>query len=229
MCGRFGFFELKYFIDKLRQLELPFEEYASIRIPGRYNITLDTDIIALLGDHGRYNLGMARWGMIPHWAKELPKVRPINARAETLALKPYFRHMLHRNHCIIPASGFYEWQRTAGTKKQPYYIHRSDGTPMAFAGLWDTWQPQDKGAPPVVSCTIITTEANHIMKPVHDRMPVILEPEHWKQWLEAGTSNATKLLVPSGDDKLDIYPVSTKVNNPQYIRSDCIEQVPGKG
>ena len=116
MCGRFGFFELKYFIDKLRQLELPFEEYPNVRAPGRYNIAPDTDIIALLGDHGRYNLRMAHWGMIPHWAKELPKVRPINARAETLAVKPYFRHMLHRNHCIIPASGFYEWQRSAGTK-----------------------------------------------------------------------------------------------------------------
>lgn len=229
MCGRFGFFELKYFIDKLRQLELPFEEYAGVRSPARYNIAPDTDIIALLGDHGSFTLGMAHWGMIPHWAKELPKVRPINARAETLAVKPYFRHMLHHHHCIIPASGFYEWQRTAGTKKQPYYIHRIDGTPMAFAGLWDTWQPPDNGAPPVVSCTIITTEANQTMKPVHDRMPVILEPEQWKKWLEACSPDAVKLLVPSDDDKLAIYPVSTKVNNPQYIRRDCIEEVEGEG
>ena len=118
--------------------------------------------------------------------------------------------MLHRNHCIIPASGFYEWQRSAGIKKQPYYIHRIDGTPMAFAGLWDTWQPSDKEASPVVSCTIITTAANLTMKPVHDRMPVILEPEHWKQWLEAGTPDAVKLLVPLGDDKLDIYPFQQK-------------------
>jgi putative SOS response-associated peptidase YedK len=224
MCGRFGFFELIYFIEKLRQLELPFEEVVNVRLPARYNIAPDTDIIALLGDHGHDHLGTARWGLIPHWAKELPKVRPINARAETLAVKPYFRHMLHRHHCIIPASGFYEWQRSAGRKKQPYYIHRSDGTPMAFAGLWETWQPLETGASPLVSCTIITTEANRIMKPIHDRMPVILEPGDWKEWLEAGPYDATKLLVPSGDDKLEIYPVSTKVNNPRYIRSDVIEK-----
>ncbi len=225
MCGRFGFFELIYFIEKLRQLELLFEEGVNVRVPARYNISPDTDIIALFGGHGHYNLGMARWGLIPHWAKELPKVRPINARAETLAVKPCFRHLLRRHHCLIPASGFYEWRRSAGTKKQPFYIHRSDGTPMAFAGLWDTWQPPEIGALPVVSCTIITTEANHIMKPVHDRMPVILEPGYWKEWLEAGTPGATKLLVPSGDDNFDIYPVSTKVNNPRYIRHDVIEKV----
>jgi putative SOS response-associated peptidase YedK len=163
--------------------------------------------------------------MTPHWAKELPKVRPINARAESLAQKPYFRHMLHRHHCLIPASGFYEWKRSAGPKKQPWYIHRSDGTPMAFAGLWDTWQPPEGGALPVVSCTIITTEANHTIKSVHDRMPVILEPEHWKVWLDAGTPDAVKLLVPTGEDKLDIYPVSVKVNNPRYNSRDVIEQI----
>lgn len=225
MCGRFGFFELRYFIEQLRQLELPFVEAEEFSFRPGYNIAPDTDIAALLGDHGSCTLSLAHWGLIPHWAKAMPKVRPINARAESLAAKPYFRHMLNRRHCLIPASGFYEWKRTGGPKKQPWYIHRNDGRPMAFAGLWDSWQPPETGEPPVVSCTIITTAANRKMQPVHDRMPVILEPVHWKQWLETGTPGALELLVPAEEGTLDIYPVSTKVNNPQYVRRDCIERV----
>jgi putative SOS response-associated peptidase YedK len=225
MCGRFGFFELKYFIDQLRQLELPFVESPDFRYAAGYNIAPESSVVALLGNHGRCTLTLAHWGMIPHWAKDRPKVRPINARAETLASKPYFRHMLNRQHCLIPASGFYEWKRTQGTGKQPYYIHLKDGSPMAFAGLWDTWRPPEPQAPPITSCTIITTDANREMKPIHDRMPVILEQEHWKLWLEAGSPEAVRLLVPPVDDRLEIYPVSTRVNNPQYIRSDCIDQI----
>ena len=176
MCGRFVFFELKDFIRQLHQYELPFVEEQAIDISANYNIAPDTDIVALLGNQSKYTLTLAHWGVIPHWAKAMPKVRPINARAETLAIKPYFRHMLHRTHCIIPASGFYEWKQTAQSKKQPYYIHRADGKPMAFAGLWDIWKA-DASAAPVVSCTIITADANSEMKFVHDRMPVILEPE----------------------------------------------------
>ncbi len=229
MCGRFGFFELIYFIEKLRQLELPFLEAPEFRYTASYNIAPETDIVILLGENGKHTLRQAQWGMIPHWARELPKVRPINARAESLAVKPYFRNMLHRHHCIIPASGFYEWKRVSGSKKQPYFIHRSDNTPMAFAGLWDIWRSSESNTQPVVSFTIITTEANNTMKPIHDRMPVILEPEHWKEWLEAGTPDATKLLVPSGDDKLDIYPVSTKVNSPRHTSRDCTEPVEEEG
>ena len=223
MCGRFVFFELKYFIEQLHQYELPFVEEQEIDFSANYNIAPDTDIVALLGDQSKYTLTLAHWGVIPHWAKAMPKVRPINARAETLAIKPYFRHMLHRTHCIIPASGFFEWKQTGQSKKQPYYIHRSDGKPMAFAGLWDIWKA-DTNAAPVVSCTIITTEANREMKFVHDRMPVILEPEHWKDWLDAGIPGAGELLLPAKDGALDLYPVSTKVNNPQYSQHDCIER-----
>ncbi|WP_076791450.1 SOS response-associated peptidase [Chlorobium sp. KB01] len=222
MCGRFGFFELKYFIEQLRQLELPFEEEEGFVFHPGYNIAPESRIVTLLAESGRYTLAEAHWGLIPHWAREMPKVRPINARAESLSVKPYFRHMLNRRHCLIPASGFYEWQRSGGAKKQPYYIHRVDGRPMAFAGLWESWQPVDAAEAPVRSCTIITTRANHQMAPVHDRMPVILEPENWRQWLQAGKPGAEKLLEPSGEGTLDIYPVSTRVNNPQYIRRDCI-------
>ncbi|MCX6177808.1 MAG: SOS response-associated peptidase [Chlorobiales bacterium] len=223
MCGRFGFFELRYFIEQLRQDGLSFIENKEFDFIPSYNIAPETNIVILLGDRGQYYLTTAHWGIIPHWAKDKPKVRPINARTETLAVKPYFRHMLNRTHCIIPASGFYEWKQATQQKKQPYYIRRKDGNTMAFAGLWDSWQPQDKASPPLISCTIITTASNGEMKSVHDRMPVILEPEHWKQWLEASSPDAEKLLIPAKDGTLDIYPVSTKVNNPKYIQHDCIE------
>jgi putative SOS response-associated peptidase YedK len=223
MCGRFGFFELRYFIEQLRQDGLLFIENEEFDFIPSYNIAPETNIVILLGDRGKYYLTTAHWGIIPHWAKDTPKVRPINARAETLAVKPYFRHMLHRTHCIIPASGFYEWKQATQQKKQPYYIRRKDGNTMAFAGLWDSWQPQDKASAPLISCAIITTASNGEMKSVHDRMPVILEPEHWKQWLEPSSPDTEKLLVPAKNGTLDIYPVSTKVNNPQYIQHDCIE------
>ncbi len=197
MCGRFVFFELKYFIEQLHQYELPFVEKQEIDFSANYNIAPDTDIVALLGDQSNYTL--------------------------TLAVKPYFRHTLNRTHCVIPASGFYEWKQTGQSKKQPYYIHRSDGKPMAFAGLWDIWKA-DASAAPLVSCTIITTEANREMKEVHSRMPVILEPEHWSEWLQVGIPGASALLQPAKDGVLDLYPVSTNVNNPQYSQHDCIER-----
>ena len=221
MCGRFVFVELKDFIRQLHQYELPFVEEQEIDFSANYNIAPDTDIVVLLGDQSKYTLTFAHWGVIPHWAKSMPKVRPINARAETLAIRPYFRHMLQRTHCIIPASGFYEWKQTAQSKKQPYYIHRADGKPIAFAGLWDIWK-SDESAAPIVSCTLITTDANSEMKFVHNRMPVILEPEHWKEWLNASKPEAGKLLKPSKDGALTLYSVSTKVNNPKNSQHDCI-------
>ena len=96
---------------------------------------------------------------------------------------------------------------------------------MAMAGLWDRWQPPDDSLPPILSCTIVTTEANREMKPVHDRMPVIIEPEHWKEWLDAGTPDSCRILVPPADGTLELYPVSTKVNNPRHQQRDCIERV----
>ncbi|HWR01414.1 MAG TPA: SOS response-associated peptidase [Chlorobaculum sp.] len=225
MCGRFGFFELSYFIEQLRQLSLPFEETTGFSYRQSWNITPESPVVALLGDHGRYTLGIARWGLIPSWATSMPKVRPINARADSLAAKPFFRHMLNRHHCIVPASGFYEWKSVAGPGKEPWYIHRRDGRPMAFAGLWDEWRPPGPPSPPVVSCTIITTAANRDMTPVHNRMPVILEQNEWKGWLESGNPAALDLLDPADDGSLELYPVSTKVNNPRNNDMNCIRQI----
>ncbi len=157
--------------------------------------------------------------------QELPKIRPINARAESLVSKPYYRHLVGRNHCLIPASGFYEWECIEVKKKQPYYIHRADGLPMAFVGLWDTWKPKNKEELAITTCTIITTEANERIATLHNRMPVILEPENWKTWFEADPLNLSKMLVPADNGILDMYPVSTKVNNAHYQGSNCIERV----
>jgi len=225
MCGRFGFFELRYFIELLRQLEIPFAEDDAYSFAPGYNIAPDSSVTILLGNHNKATLANAQWGLIPHWAESVPKVRPINARGETLGTKPYFRRMFRKNHCLIPASGFFEWKRTEGTHKQPYYIHRIDNRPMAFAALWDRWQPPEKNEKPIISCTIITTEANREMLDVHDRMPVILEPENWKAWLEAGKAGIEKLLQPAREGTIELYPVSTLVNNPQYIKKNCIDRL----
>ncbi len=225
MCGRFGFYELKYFLDLLRQLELPFEENQDYPQANRYNIPPETDITILQASHEPYKLTSARWGLIPYWSKELPKIRPINARAESLVSKPYYRHLVGRNHCLIPASGFYEWERIEGKKKQPWYIHRADSLPMAFAGLWDTWKPKNTEEPAITTCTIITTAANEQIATLHDRMPVILEPENWKTWLEVDPVNLSKMLAPADNGILEMYQVSTQVNNARYQGSNCIEQV----
>ena len=223
MCGRFGFFELAFFIEQLRQLELPFEEAAGFSYRQNWNIAPESGVVALLGDHGHYLLSLARWGLIPHWSTSLPKIRPINARADSVASKPFFRHMLHRRHCLIPASGFYEWKNTGAPRKEPWYVHRADGTPMAMAGLWDEWRKPGTDDAPVISCTIITTGANRQMKPVHDRMPVILEPENWRGWLESGNPDALGMLTPPKEGVLELFPVSSKVNNPRNSDESCIQ------
>jgi putative SOS response-associated peptidase YedK len=230
MCGRFGFFELSYFIEKLRQLELPFEEAPRFAYRQSWNIPPETGIVTLLGDHERFTLSIARWGLIPHWATSLPKVRPINARADSIAVKPYFRHMMNHRHCLVPASGFYEWKKTDdGMTREPWYFRRRDGEPMAMAGLWDEWQEPGSTAPPVLSCSIITTAANRLMQPVHDRMPVILEPGDWRHWLESGKSGALELMKAPGEDVLEMYPVSHVVNSPRNNGPECIMPAESQG
>jgi putative SOS response-associated peptidase YedK len=224
MCGRFGFFELKYFIEMLRQFELPFEEAEGYHFSPGYNIAPESEVTVLLGKNERNILSHAHWGIIPHWSRTIPKVRPINARAESIAVKPYFRHAFQHNHCLIPASGFYEWKQLPAGGKQPWFIHRRDSSPMAFAGLWDSWQPPEAESSPVISCTIVTTTANREMRDIHDRMPVILEPRNWQTWLDAGNTGNSGLLSPPDDGLLELYPVSKKVNNPRYIRKDCIDR-----
>jgi putative SOS response-associated peptidase YedK len=181
-------------------------------------------------------LGTFQWGLVPSWAKD-PKVgnRMINARAETIASKPAYRRAFagHRS-TLIPADAFYEWQRRpakAGKPagKLPYVIRRTDGQAMAFAGLWEVWHDKENpDAEPLRTCVIITTAANLLMKPIHDRMPVILDPADWDTWLNPDTDPATlqKLLVPAPRRGLEAYPVSTQVNNVRNDNPELLEPLP---
>jgi putative SOS response-associated peptidase YedK len=153
------------------------------------------------------------WGLVPSWSKGLDKrYTMINARAETVASKPAYRAPFRRHRCLIPADGFYEWHEENG--KQPYYIRRVDKTPLAFAGLWDHWD--DGEGDHIESCTIIVCAVNKLMRPIHERMPVILKADLFDAWLESDdTDYMQALLQPYEETDLEMYPVSRKVNNPK--------------
>jgi len=166
-----------------------------------------------------------QWGLVPVWAKD-PKIgsKMINARGETVAEKPSFHSAFKRRRCLIPASGFYEWQQLDGKTKQPWNIVRSDGLPLVFAGLWEQWK--NPSGEVLESCTIITTEANQFMAEIHDRMPVILGKECWDAWLDCegvDPSSLRELLVPCPNDWLMRTAVSTYVNNIRNESPECIQ------
>ena len=194
----------------------------------RYNIapTQDVAIVRASKERRERETVAVHWGLIPSWAKD-PTAgnRMINARGESVFEKPSFRAAAKRRRCLIPADGFYEWQKR-GKAKQPYYIHHPDNVPFAFAGLWEHWEPGDDSGPVIESCTIITTEANAMMRELHDRMPVILEPGNYDLWLDPLVQDASSmqhLLVPCPDEKLIAYAVSTHVNSPKHDDAACIE------
>jgi putative SOS response-associated peptidase YedK len=190
----------------------------------RYNIAPTQEILTVRADRqsGRRTAAMMRWGLIPAWTKEPVSGPPmINARAETLAEKPTFRTAFRTRRCLIPADGFYEWQKPPGGgrgKKQPYYIHRPDHAPFAFAGLWESWNSKPTPDQPpltIESCTIVTTAANKALSDLHDRMPVILAPGDYLAWLDPSPQDPAALqhlLQPAGKDEFVAEPVGTHVN-----------------
>jgi len=164
------------------------------------------------------------WGLVPHWAKDA-KIghKMINARAETLAAKPSFREPFHHRRCIIPASGFYEWKKGAKAR-EPYYVSRKDGAPMALAGLWERWENPAQPGEVMESCTIITTEANELLAPLHSRMPAILERENIDAWFShhQHTRDLLALLRPAAESVLELYPVADFVNRPGNEGEECV-------
>lgn len=164
-----------------------------------------------------------RWGLIPSWAKD-PAIgnRMINARAETVAEKPAFRAALRRRRCLVAADGFYEWQRR-GKQKQPHFIRMRDDRPFGFAGLWEAWEGPDHSD--IQSCTLLTTEPNELIRPIHDRMPVIVAAKNYQQWLDPAIQPAelSGMLCPYPSDQMTADPVSTLVNNPANDAPNCIE------
>ena len=198
-----------------------------------YNVAPTNDIYAVVADaHAHPVVRVFHWGLVPSWAKDV-KIgsKMINARAETLAEKPAFRSLFRSKRVIVPMDGFYEWKVVPGQKaKQPYFIHRRDGEPLAVAGLWAAWRDTAAGpaAPWLHSCTIITTSANATMAPVHDRMPVLLPPAAWQRWLDPDEHDPVALsaqLVPAPDDLLVMHPVSTAVNNVRNKGRELIEMI----
>ncbi len=209
--------------------------------------------IAVRAD-GTRALGPMRWGLVPPWATDLAiGARMINARAETVAVKPAFRSALRHRRCLVAADGFYEWERIpragapgagvdrAGARRtgprtgidrgragQPWFIRRRDGAPLAFAGLWETWRPRraPAGATPVRTAAVLTTSANAVMVSVHDRMPAMLERRDWAAWLDPSNDDVATLgalLVPANDALLERYPVTSRVNSVRNNGSALLE------
>jgi putative SOS response-associated peptidase YedK len=224
MCGRFTLFESTQVLMKEFGVPVPSD------LAPRYNIAPTRQIAAVRNrpDGGGREFALLRWGLIPSWAKD-PSIgaRMINARAETAPEKPSFRNAFRRRRCLVPASGFYEWQKQ-GRLKQPYYISLRKRKPMAIAGLWERWE-ETEGAP-IESCTLLTTEANELIAPLHDRMPVIVAPGDFDLWLDPtvlATGPLLSLLRPFPADGMTASPVSSLVNNPSVDDPRCIEPAPG--
>lgn len=196
----------------------------------RYNIAPTQDIATVRADATGRHLALLRWGLVPHWADDVSiGSRMINARGETVAEKPAFRNALKHRRALIPIDGFYEWQAApdGGKRKQPHVIRRRDRRPMALAALWETWKGPKGGPPletPLETVTIVTTAANATLRPLHDRMPVIVEEEDWDAWLDPQTPApaAEALIRPAPDELLDAVPVGPRVGNVRNDDPGCI-------
>jgi putative SOS response-associated peptidase YedK len=217
VCGRY-----------VSKIDAAIERYFEVKKPNfafsSYNVAPSMDVpVVRQAEGGGRELVVMRWGLIPFWAKDKRiGYKMINARSETVDTKPAFRQPFKRHRCLIPANGFYEWQKRRGGKV-PYYIHPRDGSMMGFAGLWDTWR--NSGGERVESCTIITTVANELVKPLHDRMPLIIAPNAYGVWLTGNVDQASEAMRTSPSVHSESYPVSTRVNKPENDDARCIERV----
>jgi len=219
MCGRFT---LQISPEQLAEIfglrEIPV-------FPARYNIAPSQKIAVIRqnGD-GQNRLDFMRWGLIPPWADDMSiGYKMINARSENVHEKHSFRHAIRYRRCLIPTSGFYEWLEE-GKVKKPLYVHMKDGSPMVFAGLWESWKSPEKDV--VESCTILTTTSNSLIAPLHERMPVILHPQEYNLWLDRETLDPEKLMQlyqPYPADLIEMWPVSQLVNSPKNDSPDLIK------
>jgi putative SOS response-associated peptidase YedK len=221
MCGRFALIAPGAVLAE--QFGLPEEP----PIAPRYNIAPTQPVAAVReAAGGGRELTHFHWGLIPFWAKDPSmSARMINARSETVAEKPAFRAAFRYRRCLVPADGFFEWQKRNG-RKQPIYIHGADGRPLAIAGIWERWLAPDGSE--IESCSLLTTRPNALVAPIHDRMPVLIEPEDYATWLDTGLQRSDALqhlLRPYDADKLAAYPVGMQVNNARYDEADCVVAV----
>lgn len=226
MCGRFT--QLRPWSELVELYRITFNAQP-LNIPARYNVapSQDVPVVRQEKDGGGRELRMMRWGLVPFWAKDIKiGYRTINARAETVHTLPAFRAAFRQRRCLVAADGFYEWRAQPAGAKQPYYITLPERRPFAFAGLWESWRDPDGRL--IESCTIIVTAANEVMRPIHDRMPVILEPDAFGLWLDTARplEETRAMFAPFGGD-LTMWPVSRTVNSPRNDVPDCILPVGG--
>jgi putative SOS response-associated peptidase YedK len=227
MCGRFASNAKPKDVEK----EFKLGRLNPNLFEPRFNIAPTQLIPAVLESDGERIVAALRWGLVPSWAKD-EKIGSnlINARAETLAEKPSFKNAFRSRRCIIPASGFYEWAKKGASAKQPFYFYLKEKPVFGFAGLWDEWLDKESGEL-VETCTIITTAANEVLAPVHDRMPVILQAENYDQWLDEkqqSTERLQNLLVPYPAAEMASHAVSRAVNVPTSDSPELIAQLNSK-
>jgi len=218
MCGRVALHDDKQFLEEVKKTIN--EVQRKLDLSPSYNIA-PSQPIAILTNDKVYQY--TRFGLIPHWAKD-KKFQPINARTETLTEKPTFMTPFKSKRCLIPVNGFYEWKKE-GNHKIPYWVYPTHGNYFALAGIYDTWKNPENNEE-IISSAIITTMPNEMMKPIHDRMPVILEPEDWDLWLDKEIKESEvliPLLQPFSSDHMDAYKVSTFVNTPANNSEQCIQ------
>jgi putative SOS response-associated peptidase YedK len=220
MCGRYTLATpWKRLAEKfgLRMADVP-ELFAN-----HYNIAPSQPVLAVGPDRsGQPAPAFFRWGLVPAWASN-PKQAPINARAETAASGAVFGEALRRRRCLIVADGFYEWQRLK-PGKQPWHFRMADGSPFAFAGLWDSWRPTEKSAP-LLTCALLTVRANEVVKPIHNRMPAILRPEHYAAWIDRANDDPAAVLPlvrPYAAEEMAAVAVGPFVNDAKHDGPECV-------
>ncbi len=217
MCGRFALYSPASKIAEVFEIVEPPE------ILPRYNVAPTDDIACIVQKGPERRLGRVRWGLVPWFTKEMKGPPLLNARSETIAGKPVFKKLFRERRCLIPAAGFYEWKKE-GKLRLPSLFRRKDHAPMGFAGLWDTWHTP--AGERLVSCTILTTAANALVEPLHDRMPVALRPELWADWLNVPDDDLDRWaerLAPYPAEEMERVAVSTRVNSVKNDAADLIE------
>ena len=222
MCGRFA--QTKELAVLINRFHFIIED---LEIRKHYNIAPGQDSPVIILENKQRKLKMMRWGLVPFWSKEFPKAaRRINARSETAAQKPGFRHSFKNRRCLVPSSGYYEWKELPGVKtKVPYFISLKNKAPFAFAGLWDAWENPEKEI--LLSFSIITTTANSLTRAIHPRMPVILSPEKEDLWIEPDfkdTQTLGSFLKPYPSKNMEAYEVSPLVNSPKHDSPECLKK-----
>jgi putative SOS response-associated peptidase YedK len=220
MCGRFG--------ASYRDIKIVWNLYGDFSFQTRYNVAPSQEVPVIIRQESRNEAKIMKWGLVPSWAPD-PSTgnRMINARSETLLEKPSFKESVSKRRCLIPANGFYEWRRE-GKCKVPMWIQLTSREPFAFPGLWDRWIDRDTGTP-LYTFTIITTRANALVEPIHDRMPVIYNRDMGRQWLEQSFGNwdlgLSLVLQPLPSERFEAYEVSTLVNSSDNDSSECVRRV----